>query len=225
MVTLDFSNKQKITSQYLVFGEQFEAAVKKREKEFATYDEVKIFVATWNVGGFNPTPQFDLTNLFNNFEGKGTPDIVVIGLQELVVYNAMNLISSGTADAGIKNWADVILTNLKRYDNYLFVRERNLVGIQLYLFVKDKIRERVQKVDTDLVKTGMSGTFGNKGGVVIKFCIDDSSFAIVNAHLEHGTSNNAFRLMNLIDIHERAFQEGGVGKRRVCYALFAQVLI
>ena len=50
---------------------------------------------------------------------------------------------------------------------------------------------------------------------MIKFCIDDSSFAIINAHLEAGTSNNSTRLMNLIDIHERAFQEGGVGKRRV----------
>ena len=146
-----------------VFGEQFEAAVKKREKEFASYDEVKVFVATWNVGGFDPTPQFDLTNLFNDFEGKGTPEIVLFGLQELVALNAKNLVSSGKTEEGVQKWADIILTNLKKYDNYLYVRERNLVGVQLYLFVKDTIRERVQKIDTDLVKTGMAGTFGNKG--------------------------------------------------------------
>lgn len=203
-----------------MFGEQFEAAVKKREKEFASYDEVKVFVTTWNVGGFDPTPQFDLTNLFNDFEGNGTPEIVIFGLQEFVSLNASNIMATGPNESQIQKWVDVILSNLKRYGEYLFMRERNLVGIQLFVFAKDSIRHRISKVDTDIVKTGMAG-MGNKGGVIVKFHIDDSSFGIVNCHLEHGSGQNSNRLLNLIDIHERAFQEVVQGKKRVHYSLVA----
>lgn len=205
-----------------MFGEQFEAAVKKREKEFATYDEVKVFFVTWNVGGFEPSKEYDLSGLFNNFEGKGTPEVVVFAIQELVTKNATNLITSTTNEAAVQKWADIILANLKKHDNYLFVRERTLIGITLFLFVKNSIRERVQKIGADLIKTGVGGNFGNKGSVVIKFCIDDSSFALINGHLEAGASSNSTRLMNLIDIHERAFQEEGVGKIRVSKCVISQ---
>lgn len=200
----------------LVFGEQFENAVKKREKEFASYDEIKLFMVTWNLGGFDPTPQFDLTNLFNNFEDNGAPEIVVFGMQEMINLTAKNLIgTSNSSEAQAQKWTEIILNNLKKYGNYIFVKERNLVGVELFIFAKDTIRDRVKNLDTDIVKTGMAGALGNKGGVIIKFYIDDSSFAVINCHLEAGNTSNSSRLMNLIAIHEKAFQEGGVGRKRV----------
>ena len=157
--------------------------------------------------------------MFNNFEDSSTPEIIVFGFQEIVALNAKNIMGSNSYEAQVQKWTDIITSNLKKYGNYIFVKERNLVGIQLFLFVKESIRDRVQKLDTDLVKTGMAGALGNKGGVVIKFFIDDSSFAITNVHLEAGSGSNSSRLMNIISIHDRAFQEGGVGKKRVKIAL------
>jgi hypothetical protein len=195
-----------------IFGEQFEKALKEREREFCTNDETKFFITTWNIGGFEPTASFDLSNLFN-WEGNANPDIVVIGLQEFIPLNAKSFVVA-TNDNLINTWKTIIANNLKRFDKYNFVRERTLIGILTLVFAKESIKDRISKVEVDSVKTGLAGKLGNKGGVVIKMCIDDSSFAFINAHLEAGEGHNNSRLLNLIDIHQKAFQEEGVGKRR-----------
>ena len=196
-----------------MFGDHFEKAIKAREKEFSTFDEVSIFVATWNIGGSDITLQFDMSAILN-WEGNPNPDIVIIAFQEFIALNAKNLMVS-TNENSINTWKTIILNNLKRFDKYLFVRERNLVGVLTLIFAKENIRDRITKVDADIVKTGLAGKLGNKGGVIIKLYVDDSSFAFTNVHLESGATSNNMRLMNLIDIHQKAFQEEGVGKRRV----------
>lgn len=35
-----------------------------------------------------------------------------------------------------------------------------------------------------MVKTGLGGYHGNKGGIGIRFMIDDSSFCFVNSHVK-----------------------------------------
>ena len=174
---------------------------------------MSIFVATWNIGGLDITLQFDMSAILN-WEGNPNPDIVVIAFQEFIALNAKNLMVSANENS-INTWKTIILNNLKRFDKYLFVRERNLVGVLTLIFAKESISDRITKVEADIVKTGLAGKLGNKGGVVVKLCVDDSSFAFTNVHLESGTNSNNARLMNLIDIHQKAFQEEGVGKRRV----------
>lgn len=111
-------------------------------------------------------------------------------------------------------WIDVIAQNLKAIDKYSFVRFQNLVGILIIVFAKDSICPRISKLDTDVVKTGLAGTVGNKGGCIVKFNIDDSSFVFTNVHLEAGGKANKERLANISDIHARAFQQGSLGKKR-----------
>jgi len=195
-----------------VFGEAFEKAIKEREKDFSAYDDVSVMVASWNVAGFVPTSGFDMSSLFNT-EGNPAPDVIVVGLQEYIVTSASSMVMSAGKE-GINLWQDTILSNLKFLDKYDFVREKHLQGMLLLIFAKEKMRDRITKVEADVVKTGGGGYVGNKGATLIKLFIDDSSFCFINCHIEPGpgsTANNT-RLLNLIDIHQRAFQAGNIGR-------------
>lgn len=196
-----------------MFGEAFEKAIKEREKEFSVFDDVSVFVATWNIGGFQPTQSFDLTSLFN-MEGNPAADIVVIGLQEYTVMTATSMMV-GQDTSGLQIWKETILSNLKYLDKYFFVKEKSLQGILIMIFAKEKMRDRINKVETDSIKTGLGGNLGNKGATLIKLFVDDSSFCFINTHIEAGSKSNNTRLMNLIDIHNRAFQSGNIGRSSV----------
>jgi synaptojanin len=197
-----------------VFGETFERAIKSREKEFADYQEVNLFVVSWNVAGFTPSSSFDMTNLLN-FEDHNAPDVLVFGLQEYIELSTKNVMSSSTDPQKIAAWKDLILSNLKRFGDYLFVKEQSLVGLLIIIIAREDIANRISKVNTDYVKTGFVGQMGNKGAVLVKLNIDDSSFCFLNSHLEAGSKGNNSRILNLIDIHNRGFQQGGVGKKKV----------
>lgn len=64
------------------------------------------------------------------------------------------------------------------------MKHKDLVGIFLVVFVKKILIERITKVDVDEVKTGLiGGKLGNKGAVLIRMYIDDTSFLFINCHL------------------------------------------
>lgn len=56
------------------------------------------------------------------------------------------------------------------------------------------------------MKQGFSGSAGNKGAVLIRFNIDDSSFCVVNAHLASGVKDNKTRLEQITDIFKQGFK-------------------
>lgn len=187
-----------------------------REKEYSISEDLNIFVVTWNMGGYNPPNFIDLSNLFN-FQNNPIPDVVVFCLQEYIELNAANVALGGLADPRIAVWKDILYTNLRKIDNFVYVRHQNLVGILTFIFAKDAIKQRISRVESDVVKTGLKGNFGNKGGTVIKLYIDDTSFVFMNCHLEAGNKSNNTRLQNIIDIHQKAFQQEGVGRKRVYF--------
>ena len=184
-----------------------------RQKEFAEFSQLNIFAATWNLAGISPPLELDLSKLFN-FQGNATPDVIIVGLQEFVELNAANVMGN-QGDGRINAWRDLILNNLGQLGNFIYVRHQSLVGILLLIFAKQEITPRISRVDADVVKTGLGGNFGNKGGAIIRMFIDDSSFCFINCHLESGNKANNVRLSNIIDIHQKAFQQEGIGKRRV----------
>jgi hypothetical protein len=51
----------------------------------------------------------------------------------------------------------------------------------------------------------MGGNLGNKGAVLVKFCVDDSPLCFICAHLEAGQKNLPERLQMISDIHIKAF--------------------
>jgi synaptojanin len=61
-----------------------------------------------------------------------------------------------------------------------------MVGIATIIFVRSSIKEKITRVNYDLVKLGTMGTTGNKGAVAIRFNFYDSSFVFTNCHLAAG---------------------------------------
>lgn len=82
-------------------------------------------------------------------------------------------------------WKERLIKALR--DNYkrpyTLVENRNLVGLFMCIFVKDDLAPHISNVHSHLVSTGLGGTFGNKGGIVARMCIYQSSLCIVDAHL------------------------------------------
>ena len=74
---------------------------------------------------------------------------------------------------------------------------RDLVGIFMVMFVKEPFVKRIKRLESEEVKTGLGGKLGNKGGVVIRFSVDDSNICLVNVHLESGQKNTMDRLKNV----------------------------
>ncbi len=57
----------------------------------------------------------------------------------------------------------------------------------------------------------MGGKFGNKGAVLIRMFIDDSSVVFISCHLQSGGKAVNERFSNIVDIHTKAF--GGESKK------------
>lgn len=83
------------------------------------------------------------------------------------------------------------------------LKSRDLVGIFMVMFVKEPFVKRIKRLESEEVKTGLGGKLGNKGGVVIRFSVDDSSVCLINVHLESGQKNTVDRLKNIQEIHQR----------------------
>jgi endonuclease/exonuclease/phosphatase family metal-dependent hydrolase len=67
-----------------------------------------------------------------------------------------------------------------------------LVGLFTCIFVKADLRERISNLSGAEVKRGMGGLHGNKGAIVVRFMVDDTSLCFINCHLAAGqTSANA----------------------------------
>lgn len=81
-----------------------------------------------------------------------------------------------------------------------------MVGCFLTVFVSSEFSQRISQIESSKVKQGFSGSAGNKGAVLIRFNIDDSSFCVVNAHLASGVKDNKTRLEQITDIFKQGFK-------------------
>ena len=98
---------------------------------------------------------------------------MVFGLQEIIDLNAKTVILSGN-EREVKVWEHLIEKNLKQFGNYVKVEALNLIGIYVGVWVKQYLADRMHILESDFVKCGLGGTLGNKGGVVVKFLMDDT---------------------------------------------------
>lgn len=54
------------------------------------------------------------------------------------------------------------------------------------MFTKKDISHKITHIATSKVKLGFSGKMGNKGATLIRFLLEDTSFCLINSHLESG---------------------------------------
>lgn len=123
--------------------------------------------------------------------GENAPDIIAVGLQEMVDLNAVNVAVDNKSAQKSQFWVERIRNTLnsKRNSNndpnraYIQIGSKYLVGLMLCVFVKAPHKGRVRCVHSDSVGVGALGVMGNKGAVSFRFQFYDSTICIVNSHL------------------------------------------
>lgn len=69
---------------------------------------------------------------------------------------------------------------------YKCIEEQAMVGCLILGFCWESIITKIKNVQTSKVKTAFKGKAGNKGSVLIRFDLDDTSIVMANCHLESG---------------------------------------
>ena len=142
-------------------------------------------------------------------------DIYFIGFQETRKLNAFAILKGANKTRTSKNFNFIILDKLKletqialnkiarKYDEtieYLCFAEVSMWGHLILGFCKSSIKWKISKIATTKIKQGLGGKTGNKGAVVVRFNLDNTSFIIANAHLESGKKNLSERLLQFKEI-------------------------
>ncbi|EGR30560.1 hypothetical protein IMG5_129200 [Ichthyophthirius multifiliis] len=148
--------------------------IKKREIEYTKSHDIKLFLCTWNVNSFEPSDfKHNLLKIFN--KNKQEAEIIIICLQELVELNSKNIMTStNEKQLAIEKWISSIQYNLGD-TLYFLVGQYNMVGIETIIFAHIKIKDYISNVEYDNVKSGFANKLGNKGSVVVRFNVFDTS--------------------------------------------------
>ena len=140
-------------------------------------------------------------------------DILVIGLQEIVKLNAFSILQ-GTNRTKMNEWEQLLRLAIEATsprdtdpkERYVWVIAKSMVGCFIGLFVKQKLLGRIKELQTALIKTGLKGSAGNKGAVIVRFKLDDTSILLMNCHLMSGKNKGSKRTEELNFIFENAFK-------------------
>lgn len=177
-----------------------------RYLSYCSNEKLRVVVGTWNVNGgrhFDNTvynrarPVSDWLvdyrtsvemgtgegDLLNNSTSE-PPDIYAIGFQEIVDLNASNIVASSTQNQ--RDWLIEIQKTISRQCRYLLVTSVQLVGVCLFVFIRKELSPYIRDVCNDMVKTGLGGATGNKGGVAIRLRYKATSMCFVCAHFAAG---------------------------------------
>ncbi|EWC44995.1 hypothetical protein DRE_06275 [Drechslerella stenobrocha 248] len=205
-----------------------EEEMQKRDIEFCDFRQLKTLICTWNAGASKP---IDLRNHRGDDQYiasvlsscEGDPDIIVFGFQELVDLENKKLTAKSIfkgkksekhLNAGVQEhmsrqyrvWqeylADCIENYMRGEVRYQMLHSANMVGLFTCIFVKASERGSIRNFGACTVKTGLGGIHGNKGALVTRFFLDDSSVCFINCHLAAGQSGTRSRNTDIADILE-----------------------
>ena len=81
-------------------------------------------------------------------------------------------------------WVNAVIETVNMLNlNLLLLHHRTLVGIQLIVLIKDELLPFVHEVRTSTVSTGVMNMLGNKGAVIIEFCVWTAYIKLIGVHL------------------------------------------
>ncbi|KAI0666162.1 DNase I-like protein [Trametes maxima] len=182
----------------------------RRETGFATFRDMKVLIVSWNVDSAKPealtgTPE-NLNFLTDVLTSVDSPDIIAFGMQELidlesrkmaaktVLLGSKNKSTDGSISQKVstsyKKWHDKFVQAVRcampPEEPYTVVHTENLVGLFTCILVKNTEKIRLKHPSMTKVKRGMGGRYGNKGAIVARFTVDDTSVCFINCHLAAG---------------------------------------
>lgn len=123
--------------------------------------------------------------------------------------------ADGTISAKVSRhyrlWHDRLVAEVQKAypsGSYIVQHTENLVGLFTCVFVRRALAhptpttKAIRDISITTIKCGMHGLYGNKGAIVARFTVDDSSFCFLNCHLAAGQSQRVARNMDLAAILE-----------------------
>ncbi|KAL1967695.1 hypothetical protein VTN77DRAFT_2952 [Rasamsonia byssochlamydoides] len=193
-------------------------AVKARRAEYIRPRTIRIKVGTWNVAAI-PGTEKDIGQWF--VQGKGlsqqlsnldlkeeqrqgdrediNPEdigIYVLGLQEIVDVSSPSETLRPYVDPGPSNrWKEAVQSALPV--GYQLVAESQLVGLLLLVYAAPNVAPTISSVSSTSVGTGAMGYLGNKGAVVTRIVLGETTrLVFVNCHLAAGADKNSLERRN-----------------------------
>ncbi|SCV05720.1 LANO_0H13696g1_1 [Lachancea nothofagi CBS 11611] len=167
-------------------NEYITTQLSKSSSQFTTSSTINIFVGTYNVNGL--TKKVDISNWLFPIGDKFKPDVVVLGMQEVIELSAGSILNADYSKSSF--WQTIVNDCLNQYnDKYLLLRAEQMSSLLILFFVKSDKVNNVKQVEGASKKTGLGGMTGNKGAVSIRFNYGSTSFCFVNAHLAAGANN------------------------------------
>ena len=86
--------------------------------------------------------------------------------------------------------------------------------LQTLIFVKSSEKPNISDVAKISVKTGMGGRYGNKGAILARFVIDDSSICFLNCHLAVRRVPADYGKMQLTNHYFSGWTKGNKAKKQ-----------
>ncbi|CDM29778.1 hypothetical protein DTO013E5_6137 [Penicillium roqueforti] len=197
-----------------------DARMDARDVEYCNFREIKAVVLTWNAGASTPGSVRTSDFIRDVVTPEDPPDIVVFGFQELVdlenkkITAKSLLLGSKKKENGEKEhmsrqyrvWIDHLTRTLHECmpleESYVLLHTANMVGLFTCIFIKHKERHNIRNIHASEIKRGMGGLHGNKGALVFRFILDDTSMCFVNCHLAAGQTQTANRNNDIAAILE-----------------------
>jgi hypothetical protein len=172
--------------------------------------DYRVHVATWNVGSVAPDSSFDLRRLLHStFEDNSLPDIIIIGLQEVVELDQVGAYVNQD-ETRVRQWeveldkASFALAGNTKKHPFKKVLVHQLVGVALFVYVNTSRLAEVSNIQVTTVGVGLLG-LGNKGAVVASFRLcQTTECCIVCAHLAAHVGELTARNQNFLDIVQQA---------------------
>ncbi|KAK0557457.1 hypothetical protein OC846_000445 [Tilletia horrida] len=133
-------------------------------------DELKFTFGTFNVNDRLPDsdPNLDLRTWIHP---EDDPDVLVLGFQELDLSRSAYIYFNPKKQS---IWSQAILTSLGpvRSKQYTMLASRQLVGILIFVFVRNELKDHIHTVRTASLGVGWGGWAANKGAVAVRFTYD-----------------------------------------------------
>ncbi|CAN1235242.1 Type IV inositol polyphosphate 5-phosphatase 3 [Linum perenne] len=181
--------------------------------QYISAKELRVRVATWNVGGKMPPDDLDIDGWVNTDE---PADIYVLGLQEIVPLNAGNIFGAEDSRPATK-WENIIRdtlnsirpvrTKVKCYSEPVSPSRFNpsvskqMVGVFITVWVRRHLRKHIQNVKVSTVGVGVMGYIGNKGSVSVSMSVYQTPLCFICTHLTSGEKEGD-EIKRNADVHE-----------------------
>ncbi|GAA6044732.1 hypothetical protein NBRC10513_004592 [Rhodotorula toruloides] len=185
---------------------------------YCDFSPLRMAVFTWNCDGQDPAllQRTEASrSLFASFlQRLDRPDLVVFNFQELVDLSDLTLaartvlFATATHDVTgrYRHWRTLLADAVERFlgPDYTLVHEDKLVGLFTVVFARRAVASQMKDLASCHIKSGFDETYGNKGSILLRFVLQDSSFCLINAHLAAGKTHPAERQRDLIQILDAA---------------------